>query len=50
MMISSEFALVIWLDEIIEVQKGLDWFKKSSDNHYQTSMKKHKLILQLCFR
>ena len=37
-MMSSEFVLVIWLDEIIEVQKGLDWSKKSSDNQCNNSM------------
>ena len=37
MMMSSECALVIRLDDIIEVQKGLDWVKKSSENQYQTN-------------
>ena len=35
-MMSSECALVIWLDEIIEVHKGIDWVKNSSDNQYPT--------------
>ena len=34
---SSEYSLEILLDEIIEVQKGLDWVKNSSENQYQTS-------------
>ena len=37
MMLSSEFFLVIWLDKIIEVQKGVYWVKNSSDNQYPTS-------------
>ena len=36
-MMLSECALVIWLDEIIEVQKGLDRVKKSFENQYPTS-------------
>ena len=28
---------MIWLDEIIEVQKGLAWVKHSSENKYRTS-------------
>ena len=36
-MMSSECALVISLDVIIEVQKGLDWFNWFSENQYQTS-------------
>ena len=36
-MMSSECAIVIWLDEIIEVQKGLDWFKNHLENQYWTS-------------
>ena len=35
-MMLSEWALVISLDEIIEVQKGLDWVKKPSYNQYKT--------------
>ena len=36
-MMSSECALVILLDEILEVQEGLDWVKKYSDKQYQTT-------------
>ena len=36
MMMSSECALVILFDDIIAVQKGLDWFKTSSENQYPT--------------
>ena len=36
-MMLLECALVIWLNKIIEIQKGLDWVKKSSDNQYPTS-------------
>ena len=45
MMILSEFALVILLDEIIEVQKGLDWVKNSSENQYQTSIQYVTFVL-----
>ena len=38
MMMSSECALAIWLDVIIEVQKGLDWVNWSSENEYHTSI------------
>ena len=37
MMMLSECALVILLDEIIEAQKGLDWVKNSSELQYETS-------------
>ena len=37
MMMFSEFSLVILLDEIIEVQKGLDWVNWLLENQYQLS-------------
>ena len=38
MMMSSECALVIWLDVIIEGQKGSGWVICYSENQYQTSI------------
>ena len=40
-MMSSDCALVIWLDEIIEELKGLDWVKKFLENQYPTSTNRH---------
>ena len=47
MMMSSERALLILLNAIIEVQKGLDWVNWSLENQYHTSTFNRNIFCEL---